>query len=30
MSKIKEIHARLEKNPAEYTEIRLLIAKRTL
>jgi hypothetical protein len=30
MSKIKEIRDRLLKNPAEYTEIRLLIAKRTL
>jgi sterol desaturase/sphingolipid hydroxylase (fatty acid hydroxylase superfamily) len=30
MSKIKEIHERLLKNPAEYTEIRLLIAKRTV
>ena len=30
MPKIKEIHDRLLKTPAEYTEIRLLIAKRTL
>jgi hypothetical protein len=30
MSKIKEIRDRLLKNPAEYTEIRLMIAKRTL
>jgi hypothetical protein len=30
MPKIKEIRDRLLKNPAEYTEIRLLIAKRTL
>lgn len=30
MSKIKEIHDRLLKNSTEYTEIRLLIAKRTL
>ncbi len=30
MSKIKEISDRLLKNPNEYTEIRLLIAKRTL
>ncbi len=30
MPKIKEIRDRLLKNPVEYTEIRLLIAKRTL
>lgn len=30
MPKIKDIIERLMKNPAEYTEIRLLVAKRTL
>lgn len=30
MSKIKQISERFLKNPNEYTEIRLLIAKRTL
>ncbi len=30
MGKIKDIHERLIKNPAEFTEIRLLVAKRTL
>jgi hypothetical protein len=30
MPKIKEIRDRLLKNPVEYTEIRLLVAKRTL
>ena len=30
MVKIKDISERLIKNPAEYLEIRLIIAKRTL
>jgi hypothetical protein len=30
MSKIKEIHDRLLKDPKEYSEIRLLVAKRSL
>ncbi len=30
MTKIKDIRDRLFKDPSEYTEIRLLIAKRTL
>jgi hypothetical protein len=30
MPKIKDIRDRLGKDPIEYTEIRLLIAKRTL
>lgn len=30
MPKIKEITERLEKNPTEYTDIRFLMAKRTV
>lgn len=30
MSKIKDINERLKKNPSEFSEIRLLVAKRTL
>lgn len=30
MVKIKDIHERLIKNPGEYLEIKLVVAKRTL
>ena len=30
MSKIKDINERLKKTPSEFSEIRLLVAKRTL